>query len=89
MLNVAKKYFIALSYRFPVLDLLAIGSDTVLLLQLLLYSSSMAPRSILHSSNNNILGGTRKDNSGSVFIDGIRKYWGERCDIIDRTQVEA
>lgn len=61
------------------LDLLAIGSDTVLLLQLLLYSSSLAPRSILHSSNNNLLGSARKDNSGSVFIDGITTAFNDKA----------
>lgn len=58
-------------HRFPLLDLLAIGSDTGLLFQLMLYSSSLAPRSILHSSNNHLLGNVRRDASGSVFIDGM------------------
>ena len=57
-------------HRFPLLDLLAIGSDTGVLFQLMLYSSSLASRSILHSSNNHLLGNVRKDASGSIFIDG-------------------
>ena len=58
-------------HRFPLLDVLAIGSDTALLFQLLVYASSLAPRSILHSSSNHLLGTARKDTTGSIFIDGM------------------
>lgn len=55
--------------RSLLLDLLAIGSDTPLLLQLLTYGSSFAQRSVLHSSTGDLCGSTRKEASGS-FIDG-------------------
>ena len=55
--------------RSPLLDLLAVGSDTPLLLQLLTYGSSFAQRSVIHSSTGDLCGNTRKEASG-CFIDG-------------------
>ena len=52
------------------LDILAVGSDTPLLLQLLTYGSSFAPRSVLHSVVADLYGSARKE-EGSAFVDGI------------------
>ena len=55
--------------RSSLLDLLAVGSDIPLLLQLLTYGSSFARRSVLHSSAGDLCGSARKEVSG-CFIDG-------------------
>ena len=56
--------------RSLILDLLAVGSDTRVLLQLLVYGSSFAPRSVLHCGVGDLCGGARKEGS-AVFIDGM------------------
>ena len=55
--------------RSSLLDLLAVGSDIPLLLQLLTYGSSFAQRSVLHSSAGDLCGSARKETSG-CFMDG-------------------
>ena len=55
--------------RSSLLDLLAVGSDIPLLLQLLTYGSSFGQRSVLHSSAGDLCGSARKEASG-CFVDG-------------------
>ena len=55
--------------RPPHLDLLAVGSDTPLLLQLLVYGSSLAQRSLLHCSVADLWGCGRKE-AATIFVDG-------------------
>ena len=58
-----------------ILNLLAVGTDTPLLTELLLYSGSLTKRSTIHSSTFELHGGTRKEGT-TCFIEGMHQAEG-------------